>query len=149
MYIITKSQLNSYIQRTNIIWRFDRKSVCMDDCKRWCLLKRIILSIHYCFHNHDYYCPGLQVKGTSNSPCECHQMSGDTFAMWLHATETFRATVTLTTCSEWVETCLDVGLRQRDHLGENVSHLQILHLVPLPSSLMKHNKTIPRSDRIY
>lgn len=33
-------------------------------------------------------------------------------------------------------TCLDVGLRQRNHLGENVGHLQVLHLIPLPSSLI-------------
>lgn len=41
-----------------------------------------------------------------------------------------------------VRTCLDVGLWQCYHLGKNVSHLQILHLIPLPSSLVKHKERI-------
>lgn len=43
---------------------------------------------------------------------------------------------------------LDVGLRQCDHLGENVRHLQVLHLIPLPSSLIEH-KDYDRCDIIW
>lgn len=45
--------------------------------------------------------------------------------------------------TEW-STCLDVSLWKCDHLREDVSHLQVLHLVPLSSSLIKHkDKRMP------
>lgn len=39
-------------------------------------------------------------------------------------------------------THLDVGLWECDHLGQNVHHMQILHLVPFATSLYRETENV-------